>query len=536
MQTSNHNKGHSNPQFPNLDKHYILDLSQKHYFYHRNFNDMSGNKTGIIVGAGVGGIATSVFLARNGYKVKVYEKTQSPGGRCGQILRDGHRFDLGATLLLMPDIYRDVFESLGLNLEESITMKPMPVIYKLYFSDGEAIEFTTDMARMQSQIEAIEPGSTRNFQKYISKGYKMYQIALDELLGRNFRSLFDFVNFKNLLLLIRIKTYIRHWAYAGRFFKKTNLKMAFTFQNIYVGQNPFKAPALFSMLPSAELNEGTLFPEGGMFSIVEKLVSTATSLGVEFYFNSPVERIKVNKDKAESIILEDGNEIHADIIVANADLPYVYRDLLPDRKSSARLDNLKYSCSAIAFHWGLDKVYPQLVHHSVFLAEKYKENLDKIFNENSISDKPSFYVHSPVGTDPTAAPPNQDSISIIVPAGHLDQKNDQDWNTLKLMARTAVIERLKQQGMEDIEEHIKFEICYLPKTWNSIYNVSKGSVFGSVNHSILQMGYFRPHNRHNRYKNLYFVGGSTHPGNGVPLVLLSSKLTSERILRESKEK
>jgi len=495
---------------------------------------MDGNKSALIIGAGVGGIATAVQLARNGYKVKVYEKNASPGGRCGQIIRDGHTFDLGATIFLMPSIYRSVFKSLGLSLEDCLTVKPMSVIYKLYFADGEAINFTTDKAAMQSQLERIEPGSFEKLQSYVSKGYSLFQLAEKELLGRNFYALFDFINLKNVGLLFRIKTHIKHKTYIGRFFKDPHLKTTFTFQNIYVGQNPFKAPALFSMLPAAELTEGSLVPAGGMYSVVETLVSTATSLGVEFYYNKPVAGISVEKDKARSLLFEDGSEIQAGIIVANADLPYVYRELLPDRFRSARIEHLQYSCSAITFHWGLDKMYPQLENHSVFVSRHYKESLEKIFDENGMSDEPCFYVHAPAASDPSAAPRDQDSISIIVPVGHLDPKKEQDWNKLKQTARASVIQRLKKEGLEDIEEHIKFEICYMPKTWNSAYNISRGSVFGSINHNIFQMGYFRPHNRHSRYKNLYFVGGSTHPGNGVPLVLLSSKLTSERILKENK--
>jgi len=495
---------------------------------------MIDNKSAIIIGAGVGGIATAISLARNGYKVKVYEKNSSPGGRCGQLIRDGHRFDLGATIFLMPGIYREVFESLGLKLEDCFTVKPLPVIYKLFFDDGHVFSFTTNEKDMKSQLEAMEPGSSEKFQIFISRAYQMYKWSLDGLLGRNFYSLFDFINLKNVRLLFRIKTHIRHITYVGKFFKHPHLKVAFTFQNIYVGQDPFKSPALFSILPALELTEGSLFPIGGMYSIVEKLISTATSMGVEFFYNKPVVEIAVNKHKAERVIFDDGSEAVADIIVANADLPYVYRELLPDKRRSDCLEHLKYSCSAIVFHWGLDKVYTQLAHHSVFFLEPFRDGIDKIFKENGMSNRPSFYVHAPVCSDPSAAPANQDTLSIIVPVGHLDPKREQDWDQLKTIARSAVIDRLKKQGMEDIEEHIKFEICYLPKTWNNLYNVAKGSVFGSVNHNILQMGYFRPHNRHDRYKNLYFVGGSTHPGNGIPLVLLSSKLTTERILRDAK--
>jgi len=160
--------------------------------------------------------------------------------------------------------------------------------------------------------------------------------------------------------------------------------------------------------------------------------------------------------------------------------------------------------------------------------------MEKIFDEKSLSDNPSFYIHAPTRTDKSAAPENEDTLSIIVPAPQLDGNLDQDWQKLKQTAREGVIGRLKEAGMTDIEEHIKFETCYLPKTWESYCNVTNGSVFGSLSHTIFQMGYFRPHNNHKKYKNLYFVGGSTHPGNGVPLVLLSAKLTSEKIMKNIK--
>lgn len=495
---------------------------------------MNNSKTAVIVGAGIGGITTSIYLAKKGFKVSVFEKNSTPGGRCGQTIREGHRFDLGATIFLMPDIYRKIFTSLDLTLEEFLETKPLDTLYKIYFDDGKEISFTTDKKKMESQLEAIEPGSFVKSQTYISKGYELFQVSLKELLGRNFYHLLDFVNLKNVMLLIKLKTYIKHHRYIARFFKHPHLKMAYTFQNIYIGQSPFDSPALFSMLPAAELTEGSLFPVGGMYNIVEKLIALAQSLGVQFEYNKTVTKIIIEEKKAKGIRLLEGTEINADVVVANADLPYVYRELLPDRKRSKQIDRMKFSCSAIVFHWALDKVYPQLGHHNVFLSADYKENLDKIFHENSMAEKPSFYVHAPVRTDPTAAPANEDSLSVIVPVGNMNEKRSQNWNAMKNTARLAVIDRLKTLGMEDIEQHIKFEICYLPNTWKNNYNVSRGATFGSLNHSIMQMGYFRPHNRHDRYHNIYFVGGSTHPGNGIPLVLLSAKLTSERILKETK--
>lgn len=491
-----------------------------------------GKKKAVVVGAGIGGIATSVYLARNGYEVTVYEKNSSPGGRCGQISRDGHRFDIGATMLMMPGIYRKVFASLGIPLFEKNDISPLSHLYDIYFDDNEIISFSPDRAKMREQLEKIEPGSFDRAEKYVKAGYEIFDLGINKLIGRNFDNVFQFASFRNLILLFKLKTFISNWNYARKFFSNEHLRMAYTFQNIYVGQSPFDSPALFSMVPAAELTEGSFFPKGGMFAIVERLLETASSLGVKIIYDAPVARISVSGNKAEALQLENGTKINADIIVANADLPYVYRSLLPDRRKAERLDRMKYSCSAISFHWGLDRQYPQLGHHSVFLSDAFRDGLDRIFKDKTVGDAPSFYVHAPARTDPSAAPPGHDTFSFIVGTGHVDRTMKQDWQEIKERTRAALIRRLEQAGLDDIGKHIKFEICLTPENWESYCNISRGSVFGSLAHNMMQMGYFRPHNRHSRYRNLFFVGGSTHPGNGIPNVLLSAWLTSERILNK----
>jgi len=495
---------------------------------------MAEKRTAVIIGAGVGGITTAVYLAKQGYGVTVFEKNSSPGGRCSQLKKEGHRFDLGATMLLMPEIYRSVFRSLGAELEESVSITPLEDLYKIYFDDGKVLSFTADEERMRTQLEAIEPGSSAKSEEYVKKGYDIFGLSMRKLIDRNFYNVFQFAHPGNIPLLFRIKAFTSHYRYARRFFRHPHLLMAYTFQNIYVGQSPFDSPALFSMVPAAELTEGSFFPSGGgLYAVVEKLTEMAEREGVRFFFNTPVKRIIINDKKAEGVVLHDDSEVRSDIVVANADLPYVYKELLPDGKVSRRLEKLNYSCSAICFHWGLDKVYDKLGHHSVFLSDGFRKGLDRIFIEKSVSDNPSFYVHAPVRTDPSSAPPGHDTLSVIVAAGHVDRKRDQDWESMKNNAREGVIRRLKMQGLEDIEEHIKFEKSYTPADWESACNITRGAVFGSLGHNIFQMGYFRPHNRHDKYRNLYFVGGSTHPGNGIPNVLISAKLVSERILKEA---
>jgi phytoene desaturase len=252
---------------------------------------------------------------------------------------------------------------------------------------------------------------------------------------------------------------------------------------------------------------------------------------VKLKLNSPVAKIEVHKKAATGVTLEDGSFFPADIVVANADLPYVYNQLLPKNGKARRFNRSKYSCSAYVFHWAVDTVYPQLKQHNVFVSARHKESCKTIFKENGFSDEPSIYVHSPVRSDPTAAPDKQDSISAIVHTGNLDEKNPLDWEKLKEKARSAIIARLEEEGLKDFEKHIKFEICYTPNSWKSAFNLTRGGTFGSLAHNLLQMGFLRPNNHHRKYKNLYFAGGSTQPGSGMPLSLLSAKLVSERIER-----
>ncbi len=495
---------------------------------------MGKDRNAIIIGAGIGGLATSLFLAQKGYKVSIYEKNSAPGGRCGQLIRDGHRFDLGATMLMMPGVYHEVFDLLGLELREGKEIVPLENLYTIFFDDCSRLAFSTDSEKMRQQLEKIEPGSFVKERDYVETGYRIYNLGMSRLVARNFYNLFQMVNPKNIPLLFKLKAFTPHYKYAGRFFRNEHLRMAYTFQNIYVGQNPFTSPALFSMIPAAELTEGSFFPAtGGMYNIVERLLGEALKLGVSINFNSPVSRILISGNRAKGILLEDAKTIEADLVISNADLPYAYRELLPDRRRSERIERMKYSCSALCFHWGLDKTYPQLDQHNVFLSDNFREGLNKIFREKTIGDNPCFYVHAPARNDPSAAPPGCDTISVAVGIGHVDRKMPQDWEKIKDNTRKAVLERLRKQGLDDLEKHVRFEICHTPESWETGCNISRGAVFGSLGHDIFQMGYFRPHNRHDKYLNLYFTGGSTHPGNGIPNVLISAKLVSERILKEN---
>lgn len=488
--------------------------------------------TALVIGAGIGGIATAARLAKNGYDVTVLEKEATPGGRCNQIVRDGHRFDIGPTLFLMPEVWEETFASIGEKMSDHLDLRRIDPTYKVHFDDGLRLELTSDIGKMQTQLEAVDKTAFTGFLGYIAEGSKHYKISLDKFVGRNFFNIFEYFSLKNLPLIFNLKALQKHYTNTSRFFKDERLKAAFTFQNMYLGLSPYDAPATYSLLQYTELAEGVWYPMGGMYAGIQALTKVAEKLGVKFVFNSPVKKINVGKSKVESVIAADGKTYTADIFVGNADLPYIYKELLPDVKEAKKLDEKLYTCSTIMFYWGVDKQYKQIAHHNVFLGGDYKASFDQIFEDHTLPEIPSFYVHAPARTDPAAAPEGQETLYVLVPVGHLSERSKQDWDALVNRARATVFARLeKEMGITDLKEHIKFEIVYQPKVWKERFNLEKGAAFG-LSHNFWQVGYLRPHNRHAQYKNMYFAGASTHPGTGLPIVLLSARLTSERILKE----
>jgi len=485
----------------------------------------------IIIGAGVGGIAAAAHLARRGLHVTVLEKNSHPGGRCNRFSRDGHHFDAGPTLFVMPLVYEAEFAALGVCMHEVLQLRQVDPTYHLVFDDGSGLALTSDFTSMREQLEAIQPGSFAGFLGYLGEGQRHYQLAMERLVNCDFRTASEFFTLRNLPLLFSLKPLIPHYRNMSAYFDEPRLKAAFTFQDVYMGLSPFEAPSTFSMMSYTELAHGAWYPQGGMYRVVEALMEIAQCAGAEFVFDADVERIETDGSTARAVLLADGHRLQADAVLANADLPYVYNDLLPDRDLAEAQARKRFSCSTISFFWGLDKPYPALGPHTLFLADDYRENFESIIGDLTLPEHPSLYIHAPARLDPSMAPQGQDTLIAIVPVGHLDEKGGQDWSAIRDRARAAVFARLATLGIHDLQAHLKFEVNYNPLSWRKRYNLMKGSTHGLC-HNLAQLGYFRPRNRHPRYRNLYFVGASTHPGTGVPTALVSARLAAARMVEE----
>ncbi|HEX5571195.1 MAG TPA: phytoene desaturase family protein, partial [Ktedonobacterales bacterium] len=412
----------------------------------------------VIIGAGIGGIATAAHLAQRGMRVTVVEKNGWPGGRCDHFERGGHHFNTGPTLLIMPLVYEQEFAALGVSLRERLDLRRVDPTYHLVFDDGSQLALTSDLKRMSDQLEAIEPGSFRGFLRYLGEGARHYHLAMDRLVERDFRTASEFFAFSNAPLLFSLKPLAPHYHHMGSYFHEPRLKAAFTFQDVYMGLSPFQAPSTFSMMAATELLHGVWYPKGGMYSVVRALMEVARAAGVEFLFHAAVGRIDIADGRARGVTLVDGRRLEADAVVANADLPYVYQRLLPDDGIARQLERKQFSCSAISFFWGVDKTYPQLEPHTLFLADAYRDNFERISARRDLPENPSLYIHAPARLDADAAPAGEDTLIAVVPVGHLDDSGQQDWRRIRARARQAVFNRLRLVGVTDLQEHLKFEV------------------------------------------------------------------------------
>jgi phytoene desaturase len=485
-------------------------------------------KTIVVIGAGIGGLTAATHLAKHGLKVTVVEKNARPGGRCDRLSRDGHHFDTGPTLLVMPLLYEAEFAALGASFREWLDLQRVDPTYHLVFDDGSQLALTSDMKSLQEQLERFEPGSFQSLLRYLEEGHRHYHVGIEKMVRPDFRKATDFFKFSNIPLIHQVKPLVKHYANMSHYFDDPRLKSAFSFQDVYMGLSPFEAPATFSMMPYTELAHGVWYPKGGMYQVAEALTSLAREAGVEFVFDTTVERIDVDGKGTRGVVV-DGQLMQADAVLANADLPYVYQNLLPQDGQVKKLERKRYSCSVVSFFWGVDKPYQMLPPHTLFLADDYRENFDSIIRDLSLPANPSLYIHAPARLDPNMAPTGQDTLIAIVPVGHMSANGEQDWATLRDQAREHVFRRLRTLGIRDLQEHIKFEVNFTPLSWRKRYNLVNGSTHGLC-HNLTQLGYFRPDFQHPRYHNLYFVGASTRPGTGMPTAMVSGRQAAQRIM------
>ncbi|KAI9813862.1 MAG: hypothetical protein M1832_006074 [Thelocarpon impressellum] len=500
------------------------------------------SKTAIVVGAGIGGVATAARLARAGLEVTVVEKNGFSGGRCSLLRHDGYRFDQGPSLLLLPRLFAEAFRDLDTSLAaEGVELVKCEPNYRLWFGDGERLELSTDVAAMKAQVEAVEgPDGFERYLAFLQEAHRHYELSVTHVLRKNFSSLLAMARPSFLRHLLNLHPFHSVYGRAARYFRTERLRRAFTFGSMYMGMSPFDAPGTYSLLQYTELAEGIWYPRGGFHRVVEALVKVGDRFGVRYRLSAPVAAVRVSEDgrMATGVTLESGEQLSADVVVINADLVYAYNNLLPKTARGASLSKRASSCSSISFYWALDRTVPELGVHNIFLADEYRESFDAIFKRQHMPEQPSFYVNVPSRVDASAAPPGTDAVVVLVPVGHLldatgtgvAAEGAQDWAAMVARARDTVFSTIEARtGARALRQAVVKELVNTPATWRDGFNLDKGAILG-LSHSFFNVLSFRPGTRHPDLRGCFFVGASTHPGTGVPICLAGAKLTAGQVL------
>jgi phytoene desaturase len=490
----------------------------------------------IIVGAGVGGLATAVRLLSRGYEVKIYEKEERIGGKVNIIEEDDFCFDLTASILMRPDEYKEVFSFANKNWEDYLQFIRVDPMYRVNYADGSRYDFSSDLVKLIKTLESISKSDSVGYLKFLGNSYEKYLIASKYFLNKPFIKPKDFFNPLTMSMALKSRTLSNTYNYVSKYIKNEKLREFLCFQALYVGISPFNGPNIYTIVPTISELYGVWHLKGGMYSYIQALEKLIYELGGTIETTTNIEEILISNGVATGI--KTNNKIEkADIIICNADFPYAVTELIKDKKDKGEYDDekiskMKYSCSTFIMYLGLNKKYPKLQVHNLFLGEDFKNNVEAPF-EGKLPEKPSLYIYCPSRIDETMAPIDKENLNIMIRVPNLLFEKVHWDEKLKGTFRKRILETLiRIDGLEDVEEHIIYENYLTPQDLEDSFNSYGGTAFG-LSHTLTQTNYFRPHLKLKEVKNLYFVGSSVHPGTGVSMVLISSKLVSEEVLRDN---
>jgi len=486
----------------------------------------------IIIGAGVGGMASACRLAKLGISSTIYEKNNSVGGRLNSIREKGFRIDTGPTLLLMPWVVREFFSDVGRKIEDYLELEKLEPVYRINFDDGSTIAPSSEKQNMLKAISSISKSDADSYDRYLKDYKKYYEIALKEFILKNFDSPIEMLSLSGIFSLISGGALKDLYSKTGEYFKDPRVRISFSLQAIYIGAPPHSIPSVYGLIPYVEFTEGVWYPKGGLSAFSDALERLCGEFKVGLRKGAEVKRIIIENGQATGVELSDGTIDKADIVISDADLPYTYLRLIPEKQrqhmKDKKVENLDTSCSAFMIYLGIDGSY-DIPHHNFILPLDFKKTFDEIFKSKVLPLKPGIYISNPSSHDPTLAPKGKSVIYILVPVPNLS--GNVDWKKEKAALREKVLSEVEKIGLDGIKDKIVFERIYTPEDWKGLYSLEKGATFG-LSPTLWQSAALRPPNKDPKIKNLYFVGASTHPGSGIPIVLLSSKLLEMRMKKD----
>ncbi|RQW07091.1 MAG: phytoene desaturase [Calditrichaeota bacterium] len=489
-------------------------------------------KKAAVIGSGFGGLAVAIRLQSKGFQVTVFEKNAIPGGHAYQLKKDGYTFDMGPSLITAPDIIQKVFASADRRMEDYLDLVPVDPFYRIYFHDGSYLDYSGDSDSMKKQMEKFNERDAANYDKFIAKTRELHKAVITDGLGsRPFSSWGTMLRF--LPQALKLNALISAYAFARKYFKDPRHQFAFSFHPLFIGGSPFRAPAVYQMIPYLEKQGGVWFSKGGMYSLVQAFQKAFTEIGGEMKLNSEVQEIKIKDRQVQGVTVND--KFHeADLVISNADFHHTYGKLIkPEfRKkwTDRKLSRMGYSMSAYLLYLGVKKTFPKLLHHTLILSQRYRDLVKDIFDRKILPEDFSMYLHVPTRTDESMAPGGAESMYVLIPVANLD--SGINWAEKVGPFTDKVIDFLENDfGLEGLRENIEVLETFTPEDFKNDRNNHLGSAWG-VEPKLTQTAVFRPHNKSEDIDGLYLVGTSTHPGAGVPGVLLTAEATEYVVLQD----
>jgi phytoene desaturase len=486
-------------------------------------------KSVVVVGAGPGGLASAMLLAKRGFRVQVFEKASRIGGRTAEVGLGPYRFDLGPTFLMMRYLLDDLFRDAGRRTSDYLDLRPLDPMYRLNFVDKTML-VRSNPADMRAEIERIFPGEGVGLDKFLAAESIRFR-KLYPCLQKDYASPLAFLSKTLLTALPHIAIGQSLYDVLSKYFRSEELRLAFTFQSKYLGMSPWDCPGLFAMIPYTEHAHGIYHVMGGLSQIPRAFARAAEEDGAEIHTSCGVKQVLLKNGRACGVELDNGEKILSDEVVINADFGHAMATLFPGtdlgKYRPAALAKRQFSCSTFMLYLGLDKTWPEAEHHMIVFAKDYKKCLESITKTKTLTEDLSIYVRNAVTLDPSCAPSGHSALYILAPVPN--NTSGIDWDVHKAAFRESLLNLLAARTpYKDLRDHIQAELVLTPTDWEKQVNVYLGATF-NMGHSWNQMLYFRPHNKFELFDNTYLVGGGTHPGSGLPTIFESARISSNLI-------
>ncbi|MEJ7617573.1 MAG: phytoene desaturase family protein [Pyrinomonadaceae bacterium] len=486
----------------------------------------------IIVGAGLGGLSAAIHLASRGVKVCVLEKNERVGGKVNIVCAAGYSFDTGASLLTMRHVLEDLFRAADRRLEDYLQLTALDIICRYRWSDGATLDASTDWAETERGIARIAPADARNFRRFLDDSRRKYEVAARTFLAHSLNDLPQLLRPRYARDLAAISSWRTLDQHVGRYFSSPRVRQLFNRFATYNGSSPYRVPATFALIPYVEFGLGAWYAQGGIYEIPRALRRLAIELGVVIVTCAEVEEILIEGGRARGVRLKGGETRRAEAVISNADAIETYRRLIPPASRrvyhDGRIARVEPSCSGFVLLLGTRRRYEQLAHHNIFFSKDYAAEFRAIFDDLRPARDPTIYVCAASRTDATQAPPGHENLFVLVNAPATSSRTC--WATETKAYRDLIIGKLESFGLDGLSASIDFEMALAPDHFQETYGAFRGSIYGTSSNNWMS-AFLRPPNKARDIDGLYFAGGATHPGGGMPLVLLSGRMAADLALK-----